>query len=85
MLILTRKVGEVIRIGDEVKVMLVRISPNAVRLGISAPKDMNIVREELVIEGLSAEEIEQLTAAKPTYKIQEDEAGIADLGRRSKP
>jgi len=85
MLILTRKVGEVIRIGDEVKVMLVRIGPNSVRLGISAPKDMNIVREELVIEGLSADEIEQLAAEKPTYKIQEDEAGISDLGRRSKP
>jgi len=47
MLVLSRKTGEKIRIGDNVTVTIVRIGPNNVRLGIDAPRDLNIVREEL--------------------------------------
>ncbi len=47
MLVLSRKPGEKILIGDQVTVTIVRIGPNTVRLGIDAPRDMNIVREEL--------------------------------------
>ncbi len=47
MLVLSRKPGEKIYIGDQVAVTVVRIGPNTVRLGIDAPRDMNIVREEL--------------------------------------
>jgi carbon storage regulator len=47
MLVLSRKPGERILIGDNVAVTIVRIGPNSVRLGIDAPRDMNIVREEL--------------------------------------
>jgi carbon storage regulator len=47
MLVLSRKPGERILIGDNVAVTVIRIGPNTVRLGIDAPKDMNIVREEL--------------------------------------
>lgn len=47
MLVLSRKPGEKVMIGDEVAVTIVRIGPNAVRIGIEAPKHMNIVREEL--------------------------------------
>lgn len=47
MLVLSRKPGEKILIGDNVTVTIVRIGPNTVRLGIDAPRDMNIVREEL--------------------------------------
>jgi carbon storage regulator len=47
MLVLSRKPGERILIGDSVAVTIVRIGPNSVRLGIDAPRDMNIVREEL--------------------------------------
>jgi carbon storage regulator len=47
MLVLSRKTSERIRIGDEVVVTIVRIGPNSVRIGIEAPKDTNIVREEL--------------------------------------
>lgn len=61
MLVLSRKVGERVLVGDQVVVTIVRIGPNAVRLGIEAPKDMNIVREELcdpnalVVEGAASE------------------------------
>ena len=47
MLILTRRPGETILIGDDVKVTIMRISGNQVRFGIEAPKDVPIVREEL--------------------------------------
>ncbi len=47
MLVLSRKTGERIRIGDNVTVTIVRIGPNNVRLGIEAPRNLNIVREEL--------------------------------------
>ena len=50
MLVLSRKPGERILIGDDVTVTIVRIGPNNVRLGIEAPRDMNIVREELCVE-----------------------------------
>lgn len=47
MLVLSRKPGEKILIGDQVAVTVVRIGPNTVRIGIEAPRNMNIVREEL--------------------------------------
>lgn len=49
MLVLSRKPGERIMIGDEVTVTIVRIGPNNVRIGIEAPRTMNIVREELQV------------------------------------
>ena len=50
MLVLSRKLGERIMIGENVTVTIVRIGPNNVRLGIEAPREMNIVREELCPE-----------------------------------
>jgi carbon storage regulator len=47
MLVLSRKPGERIMIGTDIAITIVRIGPNAVRLGIEAPREMNIVREEL--------------------------------------
>ena len=47
MLVLSRKTSERILIGDDVAITIVRIGPNSVRIGIEAPKSMNIVREEL--------------------------------------
>lgn len=47
MLVLSRKPGERILIGEEIAVTVVRIGPNTVRIGIDAPRDMNIVRDEL--------------------------------------
>jgi len=47
MLVLSRKPGERILIGEDIAVTVVRIGPNTVRLGIEAPRNMNIVRDEL--------------------------------------
>lgn len=48
MLVLSRQVGERIVIGDNVVIEIVRITRENVRIGISAPADINIVREELI-------------------------------------
>jgi carbon storage regulator len=48
MLVLTRRVGESIRIGDDITVTLVQIGPGKVRLGIEAAPDVVILREELI-------------------------------------
>ena len=49
MLVLSRKPGERILIGSDVKITVIRIGPNSVRIGIDAPGHLNIVREELCI------------------------------------
>lgn len=48
MLVLGRHTGESILVGDNIVVTLVRIGRDSCRIGITAPKDMNIVRSELV-------------------------------------
>lgn len=47
MLVLSRKSGEKIQIGDNISLTIVRIGPNSVRIGIEAPREMSILREEL--------------------------------------
>jgi carbon storage regulator len=47
MLVLSRKVGERIQLGNQITVTLVKIQGNTVRLGIEAPPNMTVVREEL--------------------------------------
>jgi len=47
MLTLTRKVGESIRIGDEVQIVVKEIRKNQVRIGIVAPRNVKIFREEV--------------------------------------
>jgi len=48
MLVLTRKVGEEILIGDQINIRVIEISGNKVRLGIDAPVSMRIYREEIL-------------------------------------
>lgn len=48
MLILTRRVGEIITIGTEITVAIVAIKGNQVRLGVQAPKVVEVHRQELL-------------------------------------
>lgn len=47
MLILTRRVGESLMIGDEIVVTILGVKGNQIRVGISAPKDVSVHREEI--------------------------------------
>jgi carbon storage regulator len=47
MLVLSRKVGERILIGENISVTVVRITGGGVRLGVEAPSDMAVIRQEL--------------------------------------
>ena len=47
MLILTRRVGETLMIGDDVAVTVLGVKGNQVRIGVKAPKDVTVHREEI--------------------------------------
>ncbi|MBJ7539742.1 carbon storage regulator CsrA [Marinomonas transparens] len=49
MLILTRRVGETLMVGDEVSVTVLGVKGNQVRIGINAPKDVSVHREEIYL------------------------------------
>jgi carbon storage regulator len=48
MLVLTRKVGEEILIGDKIHIKVIEVSGSKVKLGINAPTDIRIFREEVL-------------------------------------
>ena len=48
MLVLSRREGERLLIGDNIWITIVRIGPEQVRIGIDAPEDVPVVREELI-------------------------------------
>lgn len=47
MLVLSRRLGETLVIGDEIKITILGTSGNQIRLGISAPKEVSVHREEV--------------------------------------
>ncbi|HEY5733572.1 MAG TPA: carbon storage regulator CsrA [Gammaproteobacteria bacterium] len=63
MLILTRRVGETLMIGDNVTVTVLRVKGNQVRLGVNAPKDVSVHREE-IFERIQQEDADE--SVEPT-------------------
>lgn len=66
MLVLSRKLNQEIQIGDNIKITVLKIKGNTVRLGIEAPRDVHIVRGELEPKQHARPE----TANSPTQKAE---------------
>ena len=54
MLVLTRRVGETIMVGDDIEIEVLEVRPGIVRIGVRAPKSVRVLRSELVAEVASA-------------------------------
>ena len=52
MLVLSRKVGQKILIGDQIEITVVRVAQGTVRIGVEAPDNFTIVRQELAVNDL---------------------------------
>jgi len=68
MLILTRRVGETVMIGNEVTVTVLGVKGNQVRIGVNAPKDVAVHREE-IYERIKREEDGDGSGSRPTLKV----------------
>ena len=68
MLVITRKEGESLLIGDNIKINIVKVNDGSVKIAIDAPKDMTILRSELV----KAIEEENKLACNSDFSILKD-------------
>ena len=71
MLVLTRNPGETITIGDDIKIYVQEIRGNQVKIGIKAPPDVAVHREEIYIR-IQEENIEAATATKESLNAALD-------------
>ena len=68
MLVLSRKINEKIRIGDDIEIMVVAVVGDQVRIGIEAPREVKILRSE-VYEEVQKQNTEAMIAAQPEAEI----------------
>jgi carbon storage regulator len=71
MLVLTRKVNESIVIGDDIRITVVAARRNVVRLGVEAPPQITILREELCAEGQRPEAVGEAPQPTPGSSLHE--------------
>jgi carbon storage regulator len=71
MLILTRRVGETVMIGNDVTVTVLGVKGNQLRIGVNAPKDVAVHREE-IYERIKREEEQESRSGAPVTRIVDD-------------
>lgn len=77
MLILTRKIGETIAIGEEIKITVLGIQGKQVKLGITAPEKVSVYREE-IFKKIQAENV------KASMSLKEDLQELARIIKANK-
>ena len=75
MLVISRKINEKIKIGDDIEITIVSMDKNQVRIGINAPKNVTILRSEL---------IEQITEENKKAAKEIDLNAIMDISEMFK-
>lgn len=81
MLVLTRKQGEVIQIGDSITITVLRMKGKSVRLGIKAPHDFNVIRGELAFGSdgeLASEDAAEVESTAPAKRVKHDTTHYRD-------
>ena len=68
MLVLSRKPGETILIGDDIEISIVEVRGDTVRIGINAPRNITILRQELLAE-VAKTNIEAVSTARDAEGI----------------
>jgi carbon storage regulator len=88
MLVLTRKLMERLFIGDDICVTVVRLEGGQVRLGIDAPREVSVIRAELVPErpapGARSAPRSLVRTARPQFRYSPSEAHGSDIQRRGR-
>lgn len=73
MLILTRRVGEALMIGNDISVTVLGVKGNQVRIGVDAPKEVAVHREE-IFERINSEQGESADSPAPQDASETDQA-----------
>ncbi len=76
MLVLTRREGETFKLGDDIEIEILDIKPGVVRVGIRAPKNVRVLRSELV---------EAVVAANQQASVHPDLDSVAAIAVEASP